>query len=271
MRNASAEIATEPTTPYLVRAVAKTAAILEAFEDGEALSLTQLAQRTGIPKPSVFRLATTLESVGLLDRDRNGSYALGVRFVSLARVILSMTLPQAARPVMEQLHYSVGHSVNLAVLHRGEMLFVDVLESRCSFRMASTIGAREPLHSTALGKAVAAHLPAAGLVRILAEHPLRALTPNTITSRPQLDMEFELVRKRGYATDIGECYVGAHAVGAAVFNRHGVVGGISISASSSQLPVDALSESGAAVAEAAHTISRTLGGDPALWGDRAGR
>jgi len=255
----ASEDAAAASLPYLVQAVARTAAILEAFEGGEALSLAELTQRTGIPKPSVFRLATTLESVGLLDRDRNGSYVLGMRLVSLAQFYLSLSLTQASRPVMEDLNRSFGHTINLAVLDHGEMVFVEVLESRNSFRMATTIGAREPLHATALGKAVAAHLPDAEFTPILGEHPLRALTANTIVTRPQLDKELELIRARGWATDIGESYAGAHAVGAAVFDRHGVAGGISISASSSQLPVDELPATGAALVRAADTISRMLG------------
>jgi DNA-binding IclR family transcriptional regulator len=251
--------------PYFVQAVVKTATILEALDSGEALTLAQLAQGTGLPKPTVFRLATTLESVGLLDRDRNGAYVLGMKMVSLARGVLMRTVPEAARSVMKELHHAVGHSVNLAVLHRSEMLFVEVLESRNSFRIAAALGASEPLFSTAIGKAVAAYLPADELGRILAQYPLQQFTRNTICSRGQLERELKFVRECGYATDVEERYIGAHCVGAPVFNRYGLLGGMSISAPSSQLPADELPVIGAAVREAAIRISDALGTEDAYW------
>ena len=250
---------------YLVQAVTRTAAVLEAFEAGASLSLVELAQRTGLPKPSVFRLATSLEAVGLLDKDPDGRYSLGLKLVSLARAVLSRSVGRAALPIMEELQRSSGHSVSLATLSQGEIVFLETLESTSSFRIASAIGAREAVHSTSVGKAMAAYLPTDALDRLFSEHPLRPSTPNTITSRPRFEHELELIRTRGYATDIGECHIGAHGVGAAIFDRHGLVGGISISAPSSQMPEDEFPTIGGALRDASRELSLELGGDPRLW------
>jgi DNA-binding IclR family transcriptional regulator len=165
---------------------------------------------------------------------------------------------------MEELQRSSGHSVSLATLSNGEIVFLETLESTSSFRIASAIGAREAVHCTSVGKAMAAFLPVDALDRLFSEHPMRPLTPATITSRSRFEQELELIRSRGYATDIGECHVGAHGVGAAIFDRHGLVGGISISAPSGQMPEDEFPAIGGALRDAARKLSLELGGDPLL-------
>ena len=246
-------------SPYVVQAVVKTSALLEAFEDSDTLNLVELSERTGLPKPSVFRLAASLESVGLLEKTHDGRYALGLRLVSLARVVLSRSLGSAALPFLEELHQSFGHSVSLATLSNGEMIFLETLESRRSFRVVSTVGAREAVHRTAVGKAVAAHLHPADIDRIFTEHPLRPATPRTITSRSRFEAELEEVRVRGYSTDVGECYIGCNGVGAPVFDRRGVVGGISVSAPADQMPEDDFPLIGRALVDTTNRLSLSLG------------
>jgi IclR family acetate operon transcriptional repressor len=248
-----------------VRSVVRALSVLTAFEDAEELSLAELAAHTQLPKPTVFRLALTLENAGFLSRSQEGHlFSLGPRLVSVARLVLTRGLPATARPHMQALARTFGHTVNLAVLDGDEMLFIDVIESRSNLRMVSGIGAREPFYSDAVGKAVVAELDAGELETLLSRRPLRALTPNTITSRAQLEAELQEVRERGYATDRGESQAGAHCVAAAIVGRHGVVGGISISAAADQLPEDDFPLVGAAVREATEAISAALGGSPSV-------
>ena len=239
--------------------------MLSAFENAEELSLAELAEQTGLPKPTVFRLALTLENAGFLTRSAEGHmFSLGHRLVSVARLVLSRGLPALARPHMQSLARGFGHTVNLAVLDGDEMLFVNVIESRSSLRMVSGIGAREPFHATAVGKAVAAQLDPQELEAIVNRHPLRQITSSTITSRAQLDAELKQIRACGYALDRGESLAGAHCVGAAIVGRHGVVGGISVSAAVDQLPEEDFPLVGEAVRQAAAEISAGLGGGPAI-------
>jgi IclR family acetate operon transcriptional repressor len=193
-----------------VRSVARAISVLSAFEDAEELSLAELAAHTQLPKPTVFRLALTLENAGFLARSQEGHlFSLGPRLVSVARLVLTRGLPATARPHMQALARTFGHTVNLAVLDGDEMLFIDVIESRSNLRMVSGIGAREPFNAAAVGKAVVAELEPGELESLLSRRPMRALTPNTITSRAQLEAELKEIRARGYATDRGESQPGA--------------------------------------------------------------
>jgi len=252
-----------------VRSVARAISVLTAFEDAEEQSLADLASSTNLPKPTVFRLALTLENAGFLSRSEEGHlFSLGPRLVSVARLVLTRGLPETARPHMEQLARTFGHTVNLAVLDDDEMLFLDVIESRSNLRMVSAIGTREAFHATAVGKAVAAELDPEDLEALLGRRPLRGLTPATITSRAQLEAELQEIKERGYSTDRGESQAGAHCVGAPILGRHGVVGGISVSAAADQLPEDDFPLLGAAVREATDAISEALGGKPAVTAAR---
>jgi IclR family acetate operon transcriptional repressor len=244
-----------------VRSVARAISVLTAFEDADQLSLADLAAHTRLPKPTVFRLVLTLENAGILARSEEGNlFSLGPRLVSIARLVLSRGLPEIARPHMQALARSYGHTVNLAVLDEDEMLFVDVIESRSTLRMVSGVGTREPFHSTAVGKAVVAELDAEELETMLGRRPLRAVTPRTITSRAQFDAELREIHARGYSTDRGESQPGAHCVAAPIIGRHGVVGGISVSAATDQLPEEDFPVLGPAVREATDAISSSLGG-----------
>lgn len=242
-----------------VRAVSRAVAILAAFEDHDALGLADLTKAADLPKPTAFRIAATLENSGMLERSPDGLYRLGPRLVSLARIVLSRGLPAVAQPHMRALARTFGHSVNLGVLNGSNVLYLDMLESRHSLRMVTGIGALEPLHATAIGKAIAAALPSEELNSLLASYTLRPLTPATITSRARFEVEIEQVRKRGYAIDDAECQPGARCVGAAIRDRHGVIGGISMSASLEYLPDDDLPLAGAAVRDAANAVSVELG------------
>ena len=74
-----------------------------------------------------------------------------------------------------------------------------------------------------------------------------------------------MIRSRGYATDAGECYVGCNGVAAAVFDRHGLSGGISISAPSDQMPEDEFPTIGRALRDAVRKLSLELGGNQLMW------
>lgn len=248
--------------PYEVRSLTRAVAILDAFGDEEALSLLELGKRLELPKPTLFRLTAALEGEGLLERSVQGDYRLGSRLVSLARRALSGGLVQTARVILQELFESFGHTVNLGVLSGSEVLFLDVCESRHRLRMVCEVGSREPVHATAIGKAMAAACSPERLAAILRDRPLHAVTRRTITSRAQFDVEMDATRARGYAVDLGECQESAHCVAAAVYDVSGVIAGISVSAIANQLPEDDIRIVGAAVAQAACKLGEKLGRRP---------
>src|SRR6266436_1278555 len=144
---------------YVVDAVARALDVLEGFKDSEEVSLRDISKRAGLNKSRAFRLLYTLSERGYVERTMDGQrYKLGLKLFEHATKF-RRDLKRIAQPFMRQLHVRFNETINLAVLHNGEVLYVELLESSRPFRMSAMIGSRMPIHSTALGKAMLAHSP----------------------------------------------------------------------------------------------------------------
>jgi len=104
---------------------------------------------------------------------------------------------------MKRLRQRFNETINLGIVSGGEVFYLDVLESERSLRMQSSVGATDPLHSTALGKVFLAFRPANHRA-VLVPAVLPKMTENTITDRAILLEQLEIIRTTGYAIEIGE-------------------------------------------------------------------
>jgi IclR family acetate operon transcriptional repressor len=247
---------------YRVHVVDRALDVLEAVRDaGRPLRLEEVSRRLGVAKSSAFRLLCTLERRGYVERhDEGGRYRLGLRWLSYRDVgARHAPLTEAAIPHMRRLLDTFKETVNLGVLNDGEVLYLEMLESSHSFRMAAAVGTRSPVHSTALGKAIAAHLPAADIDRLIRTRGLRALTPHTTTSPAAWKRELARTRARGFSEDNGETEAGATCLGATILGPDGdVVGAVSISGPTSRVrPIKRAAAR--ALVNACASISRALG------------
>jgi IclR family acetate operon transcriptional repressor len=151
-------------------------------------------------------------------------------------------------------------TVNLAILEDGKVVYLEILEGTQSIRMAARPGQRDYAHSTAIGKAMLAHAPAAELEGIVGRYGLPSLTPSTITSLEQLQVELARVRKRGYSVDNIENERGVRCVGAPIFNHQGNgVAAISISGPADRISGSKIEMIGKELVNATRTISEQLG------------
>jgi len=244
---------------YAVEAVVTALDLLEAFRGSEELTLTELSERVGISKSRAFRLLHSLALRGYVERSADGTrYTLGVKLIERAACVRK-DLRQLALPFMQQLHARFNETVNLAILEQGEILYIEMLESSRPFRMAAAVGSRSPWHSTALGKAIVAHLPEEELTSFLQAERLAKLTERTITDREELRRELERVRRRGYAVDEGETEPGAACIGAPIFGQNGrPVAALSLSGPAERI-LTGRREIAAALIAAGQGISRRLG------------
>jgi len=246
--------------------VQNAARVLKAFL-GQAgqLGPSELSRRLGLGKSTVHRLLTTLAAEGLIEQDpHTGGYRLGIVMFELGEAVrIHMDLHSAAAPVLAMLREETRETAQVGVLDRGEVVYVDRLESSHSLRLFTETGRRVPAHCTSSGKVLLAYLPAAARDALLAAAPLPALTPDTITDPARLRTELARVRARGWAEAVNEREIGVASIAAPVRDARGeVVAAISIGAPLLRLGAAQRRRYARAVAEAGDAVSRRLGWSP---------
>lgn len=245
-----------------VGVVSKLLRILEAIQNSPSgLTLKPISETSGVHKSTAHRLLKHLERDGYLIRTEAGAYLIGPKFSMLsARANHRATLQALARPILWELWRSTAETVNLGALDQGTLLYIDVMESPHEFRLASRIGTRRSLHSTALGKALTAFLPEDQRKGVLALIQFQALTPKTIVNLVQFRQELDNVRRLGYAVDDEETTLGARCVSAPVLGAdRAVVAAVSVSGPVTRINSSQIPALGAAVINAARSISSALG------------
>lgn len=249
---------------YDVAVVHKALDILEALAESDGLSLKELVQLTGIPKTSAFRLINTLEGRGYIDRKDGGAYVVGPRALRLEDgAAKRLDLRAIARPHLELIRNEFGDTVNLAVLRGNLVVYIDVVEGSNVFRFVETPGSLGPVHATALGKAMLAHLPAQELDSLLEEVDFRPLTAKTITDPDRFRAELARCAARGYAVDDEETEPGARCVAAAILDAAGrPLAALSLSGSRDRLQGESLAAATRAVRTAAAAISAQISAGP---------
>ncbi len=256
-----------PSPDYSIAVLDRALDVVEALASapaGALLGVTEVARRVGTTKSAAFRILSNLERRGYVSKDPvTAKYTLGTRLAYLGeRSLEAIDLRGAARPELEALHRRFDETVNLGVREDAEVVYVDMVESGHGLRMAARVGARDLLHTTALGKAILAHLPSRDRERLLRRR-LVPRTEHTIIDPAVLRSDLERVRERGYAEDQGENEIGARCLGAPIFDHAGgVLGAISVSSPDSRLDDARAAELAAAVAAAAAAVTRRVGGVP---------
>ncbi len=241
---------------YSVRAVDRVADILDALQTSQrGASLATLAAATQMPKSSVFRYLSTLEARGYVVKSpQTGDYTLGLALPSQQRYF--ELLADRLRPVLEQLRDRFGETINLGVLDGEHVTYLAIIESRRTMRLAARAGDRDYLHSTAVGKAIAATLDLDEVRRLLPAAGLPARTPRTIVDVDEYLHALERIRADGYAIDDEENEEGARCAAVALDGLH-VPAAVSVSAPAVRLSREQAAKIGAVLARDAPRISRS--------------
>jgi DNA-binding IclR family transcriptional regulator len=173
--------------------------------------------------------------------------------------LTSLEVTRVAPPHLRALADQTRETVNLAVVDGDAVVYIHKEEGTLAVKMSAQLGARRPLHCTALGKAYLAALPSRELEARLTGLDLARFTTATITDPAALEAELDRVRERGYAVDAEEVEEGVYCLGAAVRDHRQLpVAAISIAGPAYRVRARA-DQLGVLVAETAAAISRRLG------------
>jgi IclR family acetate operon transcriptional repressor len=185
------------------RSIRRTCSILRLLgQSGNAgVGLHEVAQTSELPKSSAHRYLLVLEKEGFVERDRvSQRYRLALAFAALYTRQADW-LVERARPLLAKVRDQWDESVNLGMLLGDFVVYLDIVESPHAIRLAARRGDRDNIHSTALGKAIAATLSDEHVQALLNSTGMSRRTERTITSPKDFLSELAKVRSVGYAVD----------------------------------------------------------------------
>lgn len=244
-----------------VSVVARVMAVLGAVaRSGGELSVAQLADRIGLPKPTVHRLCQQLEAEGYLLRDPDSRhYTVGSRLWTLGLDVVNSGSRPERRAVLQKLVDQIGETCNLSMRVHDRSVYVDRVESRWPLRLHLDSGSQVPLHCTASGKLFLSDMSRARRQKLLSVAGLAAHTPHTIASLDRMEEEVELIRKQGYSIDNEEFLQGLVALAVPVRNKQGrIVAGIACHGPTLRLSIDKVLLHLPALQEAASSLEAML-------------
>ncbi|MEU4685574.1 IclR family transcriptional regulator [Streptomyces xinghaiensis] len=246
-----------------IQSLERAAAMLRLLAGGERrLGLSEVAAALGLAKGTAHGILRTLQQEGFVEQDpASGRYQLGAEMLRLGQSYLDVNELRARALVWtDDLARSSGESVHLGVLHQSGVLIVHHVFRPDDSRQVLEVGAMQPLHSTALGKVLAAHDPVAHAEAV--EGGREAFTGRTVTGAEEFEAVLDLTRARGWASDIEETWAGVASVAAPIHNRRRMpVGAVGVTGAVERVcdGAELRSRLVAAVRDCARAVSRDLG------------
>ncbi|GJM42800.1 MAG: IclR family transcriptional regulator [Ardenticatenaceae bacterium] len=245
-----------------VQSVQRAAAILRSFTEAEPeLGVSELSRRLGLHKSTVSRMIATLQGEGLIDQNlETGKYRLGIGLVSLAGVALGrLNARAAAQPHLATLVDISQETVNVTVLDGRECVNIERAASPQPIQYIGWIGRRSPLHCTASGKLILAHMTPEERTAVLLT-PLKQYTDKTITDNFQLTRQLNQICQQKYAIVHEEYETGFSSLAAPLYNHLGkLLATVSISGPAYRLNEAIFLEFLPTLLEICQTISAELG------------
>ncbi|PIJ51435.1 DNA-binding transcriptional regulator KdgR [Erwinia sp. OLTSP20] len=218
--------------PDAVSSVVKVFAILQALGEAGATGITELAQRVGMSKSTVYRFVQTMKAQGYVSQQgETEKYRLTLKLFELGSASLQqLDLIRLADAEMRELSRLTHETIHLGALDHDSIIYIHKIDSLYNLQMYSRIGRRNPLYSTAIGKVLLAWRPRGEVTTLLSGVTFIRHTQRTLTDTDALLAVLEQVNRQGYAEDNEEQERGIRCLAVPVFDRFDrVIAGVSLS------------------------------------------
>ena len=250
-------------TASSVQSLDRALALLELIAEEDGLTLTELAQRAGVPPSTAHRILSTLETHDYVQHEEErGLWLIGVKAFEVGSSFLrNRKLAATGRAIMRKLMEECGESVNLAISDDGSIVFVSQIESHHAIRAFHRPGSRGAIHASGVGKALLSTLSDEEVRRVLQKTGLEKFTDKTLAVPDKLFAELDAIRVRGWAIDDEERTPGMRCIAAPIYNEHGeAFAGLSVSGPTVRVSDERVGELGPMVKRAAEEITKSIGG-----------
>jgi DNA-binding IclR family transcriptional regulator len=243
-----------------VQSVERAFSVLRCLAGGPA-GVSDIAERAALPKSTVSRLLSTLQTLGAVEQvSAGGDYRVGAMLVDLASAALpSRSLVDVGRPYVQELAAALDEAAGLSVLDGDSVVYLDSTESTRAVQLKDWTGERLPLHVVSSGLVLLAHAPPGVAERYL-RRPLERFTPRTVVDAAKLRKRLAAIRKRPVEWVLAEFSEEVNSVAAPVCGANGsVVAAVHAHGPSYRFPPPGEAEEiGAIVAAVAGKISARL-------------
>lgn len=213
-----------------------TCEIIDYLQRSGGSGLTDLADEFDRSKSSIHAYLSTLVERKYVVKDDN-EYRLSLRYLDLAEHVKGeFGNYEVIRSEVDRLANTTGEVAQFATVEQGDLVYVYKSSGESAVSTMSSIGSREKLHSTALGKAILSHMDEPKASGLIESKSLEEKTKNTITDPDALEDELAESEERGYAMDDEENIIGLRCVAApVVLDNESVLGAVSVSGPSRQM------------------------------------
>tara|TARA_B100000959_G_scaffold56609_1_gene59106 strand:+ start:2258 stop:3028 length:771 start_codon:yes stop_codon:yes gene_type:complete len=245
-------------SPSRIQVIDRATGLLDAIARyREPVSLKILMAETGLHASTAHRILGSLMQNGLVEKDSDNHYRLGLRLVQLgSRLHSKLDLRAIALPVMERLRDSFDESVNLSIREGDQVVYIERATPNRMIHVHQVVGSRAPLHVTAVGKLMLGAAGEKACCSYAERTNLPAYTINTLTSLDRLLKETARAIENGYALDNEEAETGVGCIGTLLYDGTGqVAAGLSVSAPIERRDIKWVE----ALVQAAGTVSQALG------------
>ena len=249
----------EAKAGLFVQSFARGLEVIEAFGQTPAMTLTDLAEATGLSRATVRRFVHTLVHLGYV-RASEKHFALTPKIMNLGFAYLaSQPLVELVEPVLANLSRELGQSTSVSVLDGTDVVYIARQETTSIMRINITVGTRFPAYATSMGRVLLAGLDQTQLAEYFRTADLTDVTDYTITDEPALRAQLDTVRRQGYAVVEEELEVGLSSVAVPIRNRAGTtVAAMNTSVAVTRQSPEDLTELLPALLAAADEVSNAL-------------
>ncbi len=221
----------EPST--FNRSTEKALSVIELLAiQGGPMRLTDIASRLGFNQSTALRFLSSLINSGYVAQNpQTQQYYLTYKISRIANMLNAhQDIAQITHPYIEQLSEAFGESACISIEQQFKMVYIDVVTGKNKTLLSSQqIGNTSLMHCTGNGKLLLATFSEEKLDQFISEAGLEALTKNTITTKPRLMQELDIIRKNGYALDNEECEIGVRCIAYPLRNYTGnIIAGMSV-------------------------------------------
>jgi IclR family transcriptional regulator, pca regulon regulatory protein len=230
--------------PDFVEAIERGLEVIRAFGvNGAGLSLTEVAEATGLPRPTARRVLVTLESLGYV-RMENRVFRLTTRVLELGvAYVASLEVWDVVRPHLQTLVSRTHESSSMAQLDGGDIVYVGRVAVPKIVTIAVNVGTRMPAVATSMGRVLLADLPPAELAAALAAEPRSDVAPRAVPDPARLKDILAETRELGWTIADQDLAVGVRSVAAPVRDEDGkTVAAVNICVQAAEHGMDELTE-----------------------------